>query len=65
MVKKKLDEKEKNQIIKRVSHTMECEKMPLSKRDIENGQAILNDVKSVDEIIFEEENKMKEEGLID
>lgn len=34
MVKKKLDEKEKKQIIKRVSHTMECEKMPLSKRDI-------------------------------
>ena len=57
MVKKKLDEKEKKQIIKRVSHTMECEKMPLSKRDIENGQAILNDVKSVDEIILKKKTR--------
>lgn len=60
-----MDEKEKKQIIKRVSHTMECEKMPLSKKEIENGQAILDDTKSVDEVIFEEEKKMKEEGLID
>ena len=57
MVKKKLDEKQKSQIIKRVSHTMECEKMALSKRDIENGQAILNDVKSVDEIILKKKTR--------
>ena len=43
---------------------MECEKMPPSKQDLKNMEQVLSGTKTVEEIIAEEEARMKQEGLI-
>ena len=64
MADKRLSKEEVEKIKKRVAHTMECEKMPVSKQDQQNGEDILTGKKSVEQVIAEETAKMKEEGLI-
>lgn len=57
---KEEQEKAKKQII----HTMECEKMCLSKQDVKNMENILAGNKTVEEVIAEEQARMRAEGLI-
>ena len=37
----KLTQEQQDKIIKQVEHTMKCEKMSLTKQDIQNGKDIL------------------------
>lgn len=61
---KKLTTKEQEQIKKRVKHSFECEKMNLTASD-ENGlDKLLKGEKTADQLVKEELEKMKEEGLI-
>lgn len=59
-----MDKKKVEKIIKQVKHTMDCEKMPLTQQDIQNGKDILEGKKTGDQVVAEELAKMKEEGLI-
>lgn len=49
---------------KQIIHTMECEKLIVSKQDVKNIENILSGDKTVDEVIAEEQSRMREEGLI-
>ena len=62
--KKVLSKEEQEKIKKRVIHSMECEKMPPSKQDLKNMEQVISGTKTVEEIIAEEEARMKQEGLI-
>ena len=64
MAKKQLTKEEKAKILKRIKHTMECEKMPLSEADEKQVKELLDGEKTAEQLIAEEENKMKAEGLI-
>lgn len=62
--KKILSKEEQEKIKKRVIHSMECEKMAPSKQDLKNMDMVLSETKSIEKIIAEEEERMKQEGLI-
>ena len=62
--KKVLSKEEQEKIKKRVIHSMECEKMPPSMQDLKNMEQVLSGTKTVEQIIAEEEARMKQEGLI-
>lgn len=49
---------------KQIIHTMECEKLIVSEQDVKNIENILSGDKTVDEVIAEEQSRMREEGLI-
>ena len=59
-----LTDAQQKQIIKEVKHTFECEKMPLTEQDIKNGKDILQGKKTGNQVVAEELERMKNEGLI-
>ncbi|MGN1201466.1 MAG: hypothetical protein ACI4R8_04350 [Candidatus Caccovivens sp.] len=61
---KVLSEEEQEKIKKRVIHSMGCEKMPPSKQDLKNMEEVLSGTKTIEEIVAEEETRMKQERLI-
>ncbi len=62
--KKVYTEAEKQKIIKQIKHNYECEKMPLSERDVKDIKDILDGKKTDDQVVAEQIKKMQEEGLI-
>jgi hypothetical protein len=64
MKNKKLTKAEIEKISKSIIHSMGCEKMPASTQDIENMNDILEGKKNAEQVITEEEVRMKKEGLI-
>lgn len=64
MDKKQLSAEEKAKILKRIKHTMECEKMPLNENDEKQIKELLDGKKTAEQLIAEEENRMRAEGLI-
>ena len=62
--KEVLSKEQQEKILKQVKHSYECEKMPLDEDDIEGLKKLLNGDKTKEELIAEEIDKMKKEGLI-
>lgn len=64
MAKKELTKEQQAKIIRRIKHTYECEKMPLTPDDEEGLKKMLNGEKTREELVAEEIAKMQSEGLI-
>ena len=64
MENRKLTKAEVEKISKEIIHSMECEKMTASKQDLKNMNDILEGNKTAEQVIAEEEARMKQEGLI-
>ena len=64
MENRKLTKAEIEKISKGIIHSMECEKMTASKQDLKNMNDILEGNKTAEQVIAEEEARMKQEGLI-
>ncbi len=62
--KSKLTKEEQEKSLKKIIHNMECEKMYATEEDICNIKDILSGKKTVVQVLTEEEDKMKKEGLI-
>ena len=60
-----MTEEEKEQIIREVVHSFACEGMTITPEEIERMRPLLDGTKTVDQLIAEETELMRKEGLID
>ena len=62
---KELTEEEKERIIKKVVHSFACEGMIITEDEIARMRPLLDGTKTVEQLIAEETELMRKEGLID
>ena len=60
-----MTEEEKERIIRKVVHSFACEGMTITDEEIARIRPLLDGTKAVDQLIAEETELMRKEGLID
>lgn len=61
--KQNLSDDEKEKIINQINHSFSCEGMHPSTQDVQNALDLLDGTKDVEQLIKEESERIKKEGL--